>query len=289
VNNTGLTFLREDLLLNPNVVQKTLDIYHIPLSSLSSPASTTSTSVRLIHSFRLPAFKACHRITNASCRSDPNPTSNNSFPKYTPTDRPFINDPACAIIIFTFTIQGKTGFITGNMIVHRKALLDSLTSSSMQCMVPTALTTVTETTSTTPWEDWGPPNTRWFNVDFPTMFITTTAGQRCVQFVPVGHRSPRVPDTIFILDFNPESVVVARRLSNLRGGFTLVGKKPFKEDPEGVQDPADSFLAHDLFEGEVVGRLPYLIYKADQKWNYTEVLIDEERIVGIRVGFSSDS
>ena len=115
-----------------------------------------------------------------------------------------------------------------------------------------------------------------------------------MQFVPVGHHGPRVPDTIFILDFNPEKVDIARRSSSVCGGFTLVGKKPFaisKEGPEGTADSEELrenvFIAHDLFEGEVLGRLPYLIYKADQKWNYTAVLIDEERIVGIRVGFSS--
>lgn len=127
-----------------------------------------------------------------------------------------------------------------------------------------------------------------------------------MQFVPsIRHHGPvdeaadneRVPDTILILDFNPEHVVIARRFSSLYGGFTLVGKQPFvisKEGPEGVQDTANSeelrenvFLAHDVFEGEVVGRLPYLVYKADQKWNYDAVLIDEERILGIRVGFSS--
>ncbi len=120
-----------------------------------------------------------------------------------------------------------------------------------------------------------------------------------MQFVPsIRHHGPvdeaanndRVPDTILILDFNPEHVVIARRFSSLYGGFTLVGKQPFVISKEGANSEElreNVFLAHDVFEGEVVGRLPYLVYKADQKWNYDAVLIDEERILGIRVSFSS--
>lgn len=122
-----------------------------------------------------------------------------------------------------------------------------------------------------------------------------------MQFVPSFRRhgpgvdeaanEEHVPDTILVLDFNPAHVAIARHSSS--GGFRLVGKELFvthREHCKGVQvivsagEPKDNpSLAHDVFEEDVVGRLPYLVYMSDQKWNYDAVLIDEERILGIRV------
>jgi len=41
-------------------------------------------------------------------------------------------------------------------------------------------------------------------------------------------------------------------------------------------------FARGAFEENIVGRLPYLACKAPEKWDYDAVLLDEERILGIR-------
>jgi hypothetical protein len=295
VNNTGLTFLREDLLLNPNVVRKSLDVYHIP----SSSASPSITSVRLIHSFLLPTITRGYRITNVYCRSDPNPTAIASFPKYARSNRPFSNDPSCAIIIFTLRIQPFMGaehrdFV---MITHRKALLDILPSLSYHPVNPPSISTRRSEqhpfSSMTPWKSWGPPNTRWFNADdITTTFITTTAGQRCVQFVPsirnVSDRDNPMPDTIVILDFNPWHVKLANYDRKIRGLNVVLVGNDFGPDGDGgidiAYEPEENIcLAHGAFEEDIVGRLPFVACKLPEKWDYDAVLLDEERILGIRV------
>ena len=222
-----------------------------------------------------------YSIANVSCRSGPNPTTDAAFPKYTRSNRPFSHDPACAIVIFTFELMPPIDFV---MIVHRKALLDliflpidrglRLSASSKRIAFPGLAT---------PWQLWGPPITRWFYADeFETAFITTTAGQRCVQFVSStrsgSHRSDLMPDTIVILDFNPWHVKRADYDQKVRGlgGVVLVG-------PSHNEHEANICLSRGAFEEHIQCSLPFVACKVPRKWDYDAVLLDEERILGIRV------
>ena len=298
MNNTGVTFLRHDLLLNPNIIRKSLDVYYIPSSS--SPSSKPTASVRLIHSFFLPALKIGQRFTHVSCRSDPNPTSGGTFPKHSRCNRPFANDPDCAIIIFTFETRSFTGVGSRDfvMITHRKSLLKLLPPFVLPAVSTKTFTRQNENVffrshsmTVTSWNSWGPPNTRWFNADdFPTMFITTTSGQRCVQFVPsirgiVPHPLDR-PDTILVLDFNPWHVKLAKHVGHVFNPddvFGLVGEVPTTAVDTDTQEPQENIcLAHGVFAENIVGRLPYLVCQAHQKWGYHTVLMDEERLLGIK-------
>ncbi|KAF9531981.1 hypothetical protein CPB83DRAFT_50481 [Crepidotus variabilis] len=72
-----------------------------------------------------------------------------------------------------------------------------------------------------PWAEWGPPASRWFNADaFPSRWITTSAGQRCV----VIHEEARAEGSpIMVIDFNPytlkkmkKRVMLARETAEAR-------------------------------------------------------------------------
>ena len=172
------------------------------------------------------------------------------------------------------------------MIVHRKALLDLIflpfdrgirSSQSASRIAFPGLAT--------PWQLWGPPITRWFYADeFETAFITTTAGQRCVQYVPSArngpHRADLTPDTIVILDFNPWHVKLAdydQKVSGL-GSAVLVGTGRMAYEHE-----ANICLSRGAFEEHIQCSLPFVACKVPKKWDYDAVLLDEERILGIRV------
>ncbi|KAJ3495767.1 hypothetical protein NLJ89_g10576 [Agrocybe chaxingu] len=129
VYNIGLVFLREDILVNPNIVRKSLDIYHIPLP------------LRSLRSLR-PS-------------PDPNPTANAAFPKYTRPTRPYANDPSDAIMIMTLEVSpfNRGSFRNYVMIVHRRALLQ-LALSALPLRSGKGLLNLVS------WDTWGPPVTR---------------------------------------------------------------------------------------------------------------------------------
>lgn len=298
IENTGLTFLREDILLHPNTKSEFLGVYHIP------PSSSANKQPELIHSLILPTLLPNRQITQISCRSDPKPTSGGRFPSHTRKERPFAHNPEDAVVIFTLTVGELYGDGLGGvrkrfaMIVHRSSLLDAIAHSLPSSAPPSS------TPKQTPYSAWGPPVTRWFAAnEFSTMFITTTSGQRCVQYVP-GERVRRGlgapagavqdedlaldPDTIQVLDLNPWHVKLTRHVGNLLGVGGLLGvvgervsssrlDDDFEDDPSNVLPPCDTF------KEAVVGRLPYVVSSNEEKWDYEAVLLDEERIVGVRV------
>ncbi|CAA7261284.1 unnamed protein product [Cyclocybe aegerita] len=279
IYNIGLVFLREDILVNPNIVRKSLDIYHIPPSSLLS-LPTASTSVRLLQSLILPSLKLGQRITSISCRSDPNPTANAAFPKYTRPTRPYANDSSDAIMIMTLEVSPFNRGSSRNyvMIVHRRALLHLAISALPRKSGKGLLNLVA-------WDTWGPPVTRWFNADdFSTVFITATSGQRYVQLTPSERGHPRgsnIPlprDTIHVLDFNPWHVHLARRNPDPRE--LIVG---VVDPKEGEKEREENIChAHEAFAQDIVGRLPYVRCTSEEKWEFYEaVLMDEERILGV--------
>ncbi|KAF9524798.1 hypothetical protein CPB83DRAFT_897597 [Crepidotus variabilis] len=307
VRNAGLTFLREDIVLNPNIDRGSLDVYHIPPSS----DSLVNSRPTLVHSLLLPPLLPNRQIIRISCRADPNPTSGGLFPKYTRKERPFAHNPEDAITIFTLAIQqldedGTEGswkhFV---MLVHRRALLEIVEDS-----IPRYPGT-SKHTRVSPYTSWGPNITRWFaENDFSTGFITTTSGQRCVQYVS-GSRNrrrgaagesdgfeamqggegeldpPREPDTIEILDFNPWHVKLGRHMGGLVGVgdwlFGVVGGRNLLTPTSSMDEhPSNVLPRNNTFKNPVVGRLPYLVSASEEKWDYDAVLLDEERVVGVR-------
>jgi hypothetical protein len=91
-----------------------------------------------------------------------------------------------------------------------------------------------------------------------------------------------MPDTIFILDFNPWHV---KRAEKIRGS-ALMGKASSRDGGEKDELKENICLAHGAFDEDIVGRLPFVAFKLSEKWDYDAVLLDEERILGLRVSSS---
>jgi len=151
------------------------------------------------------------------------------------------------------------------LIVHRRSLLSLFPDTHSH----DALESNAHSMDVTPWAEWGPPVTRWFNADnIPTRWITTTAGQRCV----VRADALVEPFPIVILDFNPYNV---RRKAREQ-----------KDKPTSrawVVTGRDAFSELGMFEERVDSRLPFFVFESMQHFDFDGVLMDEERILGIRV------
>ncbi|KAF8151345.1 hypothetical protein B0H34DRAFT_126378 [Crassisporium funariophilum] len=287
VNNAGTVFLREDFFINPDIGRETINIYHIPQSN-----STTASirPVRVVLSLFLPEIAAGQHITYISCRSDPNPISLSTFPRfppYTPSSRPIANDPAEAIIIFMLHIQPAARSYV--MIVHRKALLEYALKALEEEMQNDIFQDYDQISQVLSWLDWGPSVTRWFNADkFSTGLITATAGQRYVYLVGRPHILTEEQvggwggeGKIHILDFNPWHVKMAKARRMIEDGPR--GKDTGSQAVEEfVDESTDTIcLGYDALEEDVESTLPYVRCISEEVFNmYDAVLVDEERIIG---------
>ncbi|KAF8063143.1 hypothetical protein FPV67DRAFT_1782712 [Lyophyllum atratum] len=163
------------------------------------------------------------------------------------------------------------------------------------------------------WQDWGPPVTRWFDADdMPTRWITTSAGQRCVMSIEdveamdedelwaeelrpeLGHHwyvngtgsswDQRGGPPLTVLDFNP--VAIQRMLAE-RGAEQWIEhqKEGRRTLMKVVTTP--SKLKADAFKDPVESALPYVSLACwpprGQRFEFAGVLMDEERLLGIRV------
>ncbi|KDR78282.1 hypothetical protein GALMADRAFT_224653 [Galerina marginata CBS 339.88] len=333
IYNSGLVFLREDLLANPDLSTGSIDIYHIPPSS-SIPEASEGPAIRLIHSLLLPPLEVDRFLTSVSCRCSPNPTTGSSLPEFMRKDRAYTNDPIEAIILFNFDVFSRDpqAIKSFAMIVHRKALLK---------LVPAVDEIDSEEPVVgQPWESWGPPVTRWFDAEsFNTPYITSVSGSRYVQYAREEKGQRR--DTMHVVNFNPAFVnlAIARKFNeasrdtatieiigqveivSLNGDNDCVeveggdaeaeedrgaAEEECKDAEEGSavdgaeeeegerQDAGDEAKGDDVtedvenicraegfFTSDVVGRLPYVRATSKRKWNFDEVFMTEEALLGM--------
>ncbi|TFK29151.1 hypothetical protein FA15DRAFT_428188 [Coprinopsis marcescibilis] len=272
ISNQGVLFLREDIFLCPNVFNMTLDIFCIP------DRSEATGSIELHRpTFRLslPILSGSHTISGIECRCEPNPTSGNSFPQYAPQSRPFVNDPERAIAIFSFDIREHTELQSRPfiMLVHRKTLLSAVsTLHALEAVHPV---------QATPWFDWGKDSVRWLDAaETGSRFITCTSGER---YVNISLNARRIPSPISIIDLNQYRI--RRALAGFdvypRHDSRLVTPTRTIGDPE--HDSIDEeHVGKPEFTENVVSELSFAEFATEEKFTYDAVMIDEERVIGIR-------
>lgn len=265
---------------------------------------TPSSSVRLIISLDLPAL-APHRVVQTfDSRCAPNVTENSEIPLYVPSTRPFLSDPLAAVIVFSITIIGLGERHGIRMVVHRMALLN--------LVLPHLLDATTTAATSIPWNFWGPPVTRWLAVEEGNLFASETNmhsyGQRYVELGSLknidedkegnndedsGNTSDDIPgdQSIIICDFNPWRVQDVRLhpekyAVEMRGGQSDVFEVEVVGGGSGDEDgSSDVYLTNGVFKDDIVGKLPYVqCSRSSLDWPlYDNVLIDEERLIGVQV------
>ena len=133
------------------------------------------------------------------------------------------------------------------------------------------------------WELWGPQNTRWFPERRSTDWQHALYGYRTVDTVPpFGEEdSPHGKRRLRVRDYNPYAI--ARHMQDLEDA---------RNDELGpvkgwvVATPSTA-PAQGAFEQDVVSRLPYREIISEEAYDVTDVMMDDSRILLLKVGHES--
>jgi hypothetical protein len=278
------SFLSQDTLVIPNLIQNTLEIVKIVIKSDDIPFLVP------LCVLNLPPLTRRASIIRLGCRAEPNPTGSGPLAIPAPSNRPFRDKAEDAIILFSVLIEdiqihpGQFHFPQTrpfSFIVHRRALLDHIPAAHRTCAPFCSTSEPAPETVQVPWETWGTSATRWFEGDPASMrWITTTAGQRAVTM------EDGVSTPIIVRDFNPYAVRSAR--ARATAGGHLQHRSDWSEElPNGnlmtlrVDDSV--IAAGSVFKDDVRSSLPYVEVVTLAEYCYEGVLIDEERILGLKV------
>lgn len=123
-----------------------------------------------------------------------------------------------------------------------------------------------------PWDTWGPSVTRWTDWDHG-LAPCRPGGSRSALFpllIEVGAGNP-----IVIRDFHPERV---------RRALARSKRSSCDGDRLKVVTESSKIEKGDEFLNDIVSSLPYCEATSEKRYGYHEILIDDERIVGITRG-----
>jgi hypothetical protein len=270
------SFLTEDTLVIPNLLQNNLEIVRIVVDENDDDVP------RLVPlcTLNLPPLANNASIIRLGCRAEPNPTGSGPGPLRVPapSSRPFRDTAADAIVLFNMIIEDVNPHAAHffhetrpfTFIVHRRTLVAHIPRAQLAC--PPFRSVPGEAPTVVSWSEWGVPVTRWFESDPASIrWITTTAGQRAVTM------EENAPTPIIVRDFNPYAVRAA--LAREKSRILPNGNKQTLKAEEGVI-PAGS-----MFREDVRSALPYIETVTQTRYGYEGVLIDEERILGLEVRF----
>ncbi|KIL58901.1 hypothetical protein M378DRAFT_85790, partial [Amanita muscaria Koide BX008] len=245
-------FVSPELLLVPNLALSSFEVWHLP------PSDPNTTPPIQILSLQLPAVSHPFSIFGLTCDGGSSPFIR-SIPDIVP--RPFFPSPENSVIIANLRVETyrrprSTKYYT--LIISRRALLDTIQKLLVS-------------TKPLQWADWGPPISRWFRVAESRGILTSTsAGQRCTLLFPHTHGR----STVGVVDFNPHNF---RR--NAEG-----------EDNGGNGRMEEGKFDHEgRFSEEVYMGLKCVVYNAPDEYDFDAVLMDEERLLGVKVStFEND-
>ncbi|KAJ8091671.1 hypothetical protein PM082_020906 [Marasmius tenuissimus] len=261
----GIIFLSVDKILLPNILENTLEIWKIPSPGEEPPEGPM---------LRLGLFQTApnYNIRYISCRAEPNPAPLNAVMR---TDRPFYASADDAIVLLHLRIQGMGEFSLLTVFVHRSALLKIAEDGS-------------ETDVPIPWNEWAPNIAFCYDCsgDRASRWITTTCGQRYV-LLPLSEDEdldPNLTSNVVILDFGKSHVQKIEQ--DIEAGKIKVGSDVDEYGPIVRRGPHHlPRESKKMFADDMICHLPYVESRSREKYAFNGVLMDEERVIGIKVLF----
>ena len=174
---------------------------------------------------------------------------------------PFVSDPNATVLCFTLDFRQ----VVGNFDYLRSVSFWVRRSSLCEFAAR-------GTNRKYPWDTWGPSVTRWTDWEHG-LAPCRPGGSRSALFpllIEVGTGNP-----IVIRDFHPERVrrALARSSKN--------------SDRLKVVTESSKIEKGEEFMNDIVSSLPYCEATSEKRYGYHEILIDDERIVGITVCYTS--
>ncbi|KZV71580.1 hypothetical protein PENSPDRAFT_650589 [Peniophora sp. CONT] len=253
----GFVFLREDVMLFCNIRTTALDIYGI---QCGADASTTPSLVEWC-SLRLPFPGG---LTGYQCRAEPNVVFPNTGVQVNPPprERPFRDDPECALVLFYFYFTA----LSCTLFVHRHKLLAAVLQGAE------------DNQRLVKYERWGRNICAWMSDG--GSYITQAHGQRWVTTSPVWNPEAEndmdeMLSMIQVHDFNPHTV---------RRALRELGPEGKKVLPNGnLVEVCPATWVHmvQMPQMNLETRLPYVAISLPDLVNYDDVMLDDERILGL--------
>ncbi|KAF8335199.1 hypothetical protein F5887DRAFT_892119, partial [Amanita rubescens] len=243
---TSLVFISPEILVVPNLTHAQFEVWKIHRDASITPY--------LFLNLRLPTLDREWSIFHVRCHSRPSPYLHD-IPHAPP--RSFYPSVRNAIIVSNVTFCNKDGRgRTVTLAMHRQSLLDAIKS----------LPRFTPGEYSIPWSAWGPPISRWFKEDEAQVgWITASAGQRWA----VLDRGDDNKSRIRIIDFNPYNIYNFQ--ADLPGELVIEEKGEYPDND-------------DIFVEYVEMGLGCIIYTAPETYDFGELLMEEERLLGLKVG-----
>lgn len=292
----GFAFLSPFAAVVPNIPTGTLEIFHLSYTEeeLEDCREKPRDSFIRVRALALPQRHPLCTFMNIVIRSDPNPFGNpESFPMIAKEDgtsthvrmesrgraclpRAFSARPERAVVLFE-CIMGlqfpqRHERLTFTFIAHRSALLRLAYMHHYGASSETKIfSSYHEQISVIPWEDWGPAHTRWMGMDDinSARWITTTAGQR---------QAVMRDDDVYVRDYNPYEV---RRVS------AMLERGEVKAENCTVMTGTSFLESTRFFIVDIESSLPYVEFplraSLGNEHIYNDVMLDEERVIGIIV------
>lgn len=251
--------LSPDVFLFVNVQEWCFELY----GSQSSDGRGT----KLLRLMLPPLSADCHAF-NLACRNS-SPASSAATHDNQPQNQgslplgehlPFHVSADSAVALFKFSISPDQGlpfpFI---LVTHRRSLLSLL--SNLEARERGYI----------PWQEWGETLARVIPSPLDVFRATITIGQRFASIQCTGELAP-----IRIFDFNP--FLIQRLLLNPECIESTSSVTRIVSGRDMLEPPSNT-----PFAGEVWSELPYVECSSKEKFDYSYVFIDEERIVGMKV------
>ena len=260
----------------PNLIENTFEVTKIVVDSDDTPHLVP---LCVLH---LPPLSQNVSLDDLFYRTEPNITDSGPIAIPAPSNRPFHNMAEEAIIVFHMSYEhpsesrsrSRTCF---TLIVQRRALFAHIPAVHRACVPSCSASEPTPPPVHVQWSAWGPSATRWST---PISSLATTAGQRA--FILKG----RSPSLIIVQDFNPYAVRAARALATTSGQSQ---EGNWRKLPNGNQTTLKAegsvLTAGSIFKEDVWSFLPYVEIVTQREYSYNCVMIDEERILGLKVRF----
>ena len=245
-----VTFLSEDTLV---LVQKEGNALELCQITRGDPPGLDTRCVLV-----LPALRQGISCVMVECQGDQVVPSRDLLTRS--RRLPFVSDPNATILCFTLGFRQVVGGFdylrSVSFWVWRSSLYEYANRGGNRDY---------------PWETWGPSVTRWTDWDHG-LAPCRPGGSRSALFpllIEVGAGNP-----IVIRDFHPERVRRALARS----------KRPSCDgDRLRVVTESSKIEKGDEFLNDIVSSLPYCEATSEKRYGYHEILIDDERIVGITV------
>jgi len=263
----------------PNLIENTFEVAKIVIDRDDTP--------RLVPLcvLDLPPLSRNTSLYHLLCRAEPNTTGSGPIAIPPPSNRPFRDKAEEAIIIFHMSYEhlSESQALSQSwftLVVQRRALFAHIPAVHRACMPFCSDPEPAPPLVHVPWSTWGPSATRWsLNNSSPFSAITTTAGQRVVTL-------KGIPSPIIVRDFNPYVVRAARALATA-SGQSQAGN--WRKHPNGnrttLKVEGSVLTAGSIFKKDVWSFLPYVEIVTQREYRYDYVMIDEERILGLKVCF----